>query len=462
MKFKSSPDFILEYLSSSLSDGSDTTADILIHCNDGVVSTHRLVLASISEMLSSIFKHDTWDEPITIILPDFDTRELSSYLKDFCQNGSFLSKFSPISEILLSKQQLGFELKENALASDEKRQHKDIESIYEDGYNTSIEKSKVEVKIEVKIEENYPDHEDYVTENIDEYDIDDKCETQENNDKIKSKKKTSESRKYFDIDEENKAHCKLCGKKLAGRVECMQHHLKVCHTEVFKTIKMQKTGNRKKEVKKLFSQYYSEIPDNPAQVLCLLCKSVFSHKNIIRHVNLKHDIYEGNTPRGYMCTICGKTFKSNWNRQSHERTVHMKLNPDEQNNDENPKEFFQCSHCGKQFKTVKSLAQHEKMDVCKGDPETLKCPTCDKQFTNKGKYSLHIKRSNLCSGENIIKAFPCHYCEGSFTTLALLQKHLRIHTGEKPYQCEFCSRRFKFLHRLTFHKSKCESGSFMT
>ena len=109
-------DFILEYLSSSLSDGSDTTADILIHCNDGVVSTHRLVLASISEMLSSIFKHDTWDEPITIILPDFDSRELSSYLKDFCQNGSFLSKFSPISEILLSKQQLGFELKENALS----------------------------------------------------------------------------------------------------------------------------------------------------------------------------------------------------------------------------------------------------------------------------------------------------------------------------------------------------------
>ena len=65
--------FILKYLRSLLEDGNDTNADVFIHCSNGVLPTHRLVLASISRMLLTVFKQDTWDEPIVIILPHFTT-----------------------------------------------------------------------------------------------------------------------------------------------------------------------------------------------------------------------------------------------------------------------------------------------------------------------------------------------------------------------------------------------------
>ena len=78
---------ILLYLKTSLYCGSDSTTDVLIHCSNGVIPTHRLVLASISSMLSSILKQDSWDEPISVLLKDFTVEELSEYFQDFYQNG---------------------------------------------------------------------------------------------------------------------------------------------------------------------------------------------------------------------------------------------------------------------------------------------------------------------------------------------------------------------------------------
>ena len=73
---------IMGYLSSSLFDGNDSTADVLIHCSNGIIPTHRLVLASISKMLLTIFKQDTWDEPILIKIPDVTIEEMLECLGD--------------------------------------------------------------------------------------------------------------------------------------------------------------------------------------------------------------------------------------------------------------------------------------------------------------------------------------------------------------------------------------------
>ncbi|XP_034975186.2 zinc finger and BTB domain-containing protein 7A [Zootoca vivipara] len=74
-----------------------------------------------------------------------------------------------------------------------------------------------------------------------------------------------------------------------------------------------------------------------------------------------------------------------------------------------------------------------------------KCPICDKVIQGAGKLPRHIRTH---TGE---KPYECNICKVRFTRQDKLKVHMRKHTGEKPYLCQQCGAAFAHNYDLKNH-----------
>ena len=59
------------------------------------------------------------------------------------------------------------------------------------------------------------------------------------------------------------------------------------------------------------------------------------------------------------------------------------------------------------------------------------------------------KHERIHTGE---KPFKCNFCESRFPQKGNLTIHERTHTGEKPFKCNFCEKGFSEKGGLTSHE----------
>lgn len=96
--------------------------------------------------------------------------------------------------------------------------------------------------------------------------------------------------------------------------------------------------------------------------------------------------------------------------------------------------IHKCLDCNKYFNKACYLTQHNK-SFHSGD-KPFKCTQCGKRFPNE---ELHKKHTEM---HTLARKHQCDVCPKLFAHKTDLKRHICIHTGKRPFSCDVCGKGF--------------------
>ncbi|CAG0909133.1 unnamed protein product, partial [Cyprideis torosa] len=119
-----------------------------------------------------------------------------------------------------------------------------------------------------------------------------------------------------------------------------------------------------------------------------------------------------------VCDICGKGFPK-YSLPKHRESHLPKIIP--------------CPQCDLLFRTEAHLEKHRRRDHESG--AKILCPVCGKESKSQHNLTRHMWTHQ--DGR-----YPCNQCPKRYGAKYLLNRHLRIHAGDRRYSCPHCPKAY--------------------